>query len=231
MGHRTLLLAIAVGLLATTALGGSWVGAGWDWDSANAVGFAAAALIVFLHVETGAARNRPAVQAAFHARLHADVAALALGLVVLHVAALLLDDRVTLEYWKLSAPPYMFAGFVASFAMIAIVASAYPRPRRAVFDSQQRFRRVHGVASLALTALVAWHVAGSALYLDTRAKQALFVAAIVGVPAWLRLRPSIERPLLDAPARAAGEARSETVWIGVALLAIGGAFTLLRNLW
>jgi hypothetical protein len=230
MGHRPLLLAIAVGLLATTALGGGWAGAGWGWDAANAVGFAAAALIAFLHVETGAARNRPAAQAAFHAKLHSNVAALALGLALAHVVGLLADDRMTLEYWKLSAPPYMLAGFVALFVMIALVATAYPRPRRAVFDSPTRFRRIHGVASLALAALVAWHVAGSALYLDTRVKQTLFVAAFVGAPAWLLLRPPFERPLLVAPRRAADEARRETVWIGVALVAIAGAFTLLRNL-
>ena len=229
MGHRTLLLAIAVGLLVTTALGGGWAGAGFGWDAANAVGFAAAALIVFLHVETGAARNRPAAHAAFHSKLHANVAALALGLAVVHVLALVADDRLTLEYWKLSAPPYMLTGFVALFAMVAIVASAYPRPRRAVFDSPQRFRRIHGVASLVLTALVAWHVTGSALYLDTRVKQTLFVAAFVGVPAWLSLRPAFERPLIDVPPRAAGEARRETVWIGAALLAVAAAFTLLRN--
>ncbi len=44
------------------------------------IGFMAAALMIFLHIETGAARGRPAPQAAFHARLHANVAALALGL-------------------------------------------------------------------------------------------------------------------------------------------------------
>src|SRR5262245_45462907 len=184
MGHRTLLLAIAVGLLVATALGGGWAGAGWGWDAANAVGFAAAALIVFLHVATGAARNRPAAHAAFHAKLHANVAALALGLALVHVIALLADDRVTLEYWRLSAPPYMLAGFIALFLMIALVATAYPRPRRAVFDSAARFRRIHGIASLTLTALVAWHVGGSALYLDTRVKQVLFAVAFVGVPAW-----------------------------------------------
>jgi hypothetical protein len=229
MGHRTLLLAIAVGLLAITALGGGWAGAGWVWDGANALGFVAAALIVFLHVETGAARNRPAAHAAFHAKLHANIAALALGFAGVHVLALVADDRLTIEYWKLSAPPYMLAGFVALFAMIAVVASAYPRPRRAVFGTAQRFRRVHGGVSLALTALVAWHVAGSALYLDTRVKQVVFAAALVGVPAWLLLRPSFERPLLDAPSRAAGEARRETMWIGTALFAIAALFTLLRN--
>ncbi|HET6471599.1 MAG TPA: ferric reductase-like transmembrane domain-containing protein [Pseudomonadales bacterium] len=230
MGHRTPLLAIAVGLLVTTALGGGWAGAGWGWDAANALGFAAAALIVFLHVETGAARNRPVALAAFHSKLHANVAALALGFAVVHVAGLTADDRMTLEYWALSAPPYMLAGFVALLVMIAVVASAYPRPRRAVFDSPQRFRRLHGIASLALTALVAWHIAGSALYLDTRVKQTLFAAALVGVPAWLSWRPAFERPLLDAPRRDATEARRETVWIGAALVAIAALFTLLRNL-
>ena len=122
MDHRRLLFGIAVGLLGIGILGGAWVGAGWIWDAANAVGFAAAALLIFLHIETGAARKRPAPVAAFHARLHSNVALLALVLVVVHVVALLADDAVTIEYWKLSAPPYMLAGIVALLLMAAIVA-------------------------------------------------------------------------------------------------------------
>jgi hypothetical protein len=114
--------------------------------------------------------------------------------------------------------------------MIALVATAYPRPRRTVFDSAPRFRRIHGVASLTLTALIAWHVAGSALYLDTRVKQVLFAGAFVGVPAWLLLRPAVGRPLLDGPRRSTAEARRETVWIGAALVVVAALFTLLRNL-
>ena len=100
------------------------MGAGWIWDAANAVGFAAAALLIFLHIETGAARNRPAPVAAFHARLHTNVALLALILVVVHALVLLADDAVTIEYWKLSATTYMLAGIVALLLMAAIVASA-----------------------------------------------------------------------------------------------------------
>jgi hypothetical protein len=68
------------------------------------------------------------------------------------------------------------------------------------------------------------------LYLDTRLKQALFAAAFVGIPAWLLLRPSPERPLLAGPRRSADQARHEAVWIGVALVAIAAVFTLVRNL-
>src|SRR3954462_6666468 len=163
--HRTLLAALALGLLGICALGGHWAGAGWIWDGANALGFAGVALLVFLHVETGAARNAPAPQAAFHARLHSNVAVLALILVVLHAGLLLADDTLTLEYWKLSAPPYMLAGIVAALLMGAIAATAYPRPRRAAFAGPTQFRRIHASASIAVAGLVAWHVAGAALYL------------------------------------------------------------------
>jgi hypothetical protein len=230
MGHRRLLLAIAIGLLAIGVLGGAWVGAGWIWDAANAVGFGAAALLIFLHIETGAARNRPAPQAAFHARLHTNVAVLALSLVGIHVVALLADDWVTIEYWKLSAPPYMLAGIVALLVMAAIVASGYPKPRRWLFASPAQFRRVHGFASMLLMALAAWHIAGSALYLDTRLKQATFVVLLVGVPLWLIRRPDLQRPLIDAPRRAPTEARRETLYIGAAALTIAAAFSVLRNL-
>jgi len=229
MGHRRLLWSIAIGLPAISALGGAWVGAGWIWDAANAVGFVAAALMIFLHIETGAARGRPVLQAAFHARLHANVAALALALAALHVVVLLADDPVTFEYWKLSAPPYMLAGIAALLLMSAIVATSYPKPRRVVFATPTRFRQMHGIGALALMALVAWHVAGSALYLDTLFKQTAFVIALVGVPLWLGRRPALRRPLADAPRREPGEARSETFYIGAAGLLLVALFSVLRN--
>ena len=229
MGHRRLLWSIGIGLPAISALGGAWVGAGWIWDAANALGFVAAALMIFLHVETGAARGRPAPQAAFHARLHANVAALALALAALHVLALLADDPVTLEYWKLSAPPYMLAGIAALLLMSAIVATSYPKPRRILFATATRFRRVHGIAAFALTALVGWHIAGSALYLDTPFKQSAFVVALVGVPLWLSRRPALQRPFVDAPRREPGEARREAFYIGAAGLLLVVVFSVLRN--
>lgn len=230
MGHRRLLFALTIGLLAISVVGGAWVGAGWIWDGANAVGFAAAALLIFLHVETGAARSRPAPQVAFHARLHSNVAVLALALVAVHASVLLADDAVTIEYWKLSAPPYMLAGIVALLLMAAIVASGYPKPRRWLFASSAQFRRVHGFSSILLTALIAWHVAGSALYLDTRLKQGVFVALLVGAPLWLIRRPDLRRPWVEAPRREPAEARRETLRIGVAALTVATAFSVLRNL-
>lgn len=229
MGHRRLLWSIAIGLPGISALGGAWVGAGWIWDAANAIGFVAAALMIFLHVETGAARGRPVPQAAFHARLHANVGALALALAALHVVVLLADAPVTFEYWKLSAPPYMLAGIAAMLLLSAIVATSYPKPRRVVFATPTRFRRIHGIVALVLTALVAWHIAGSALYLDTSVKQTLFVSALVGVPLWLRRRPALQRPLVEAPRREPGEARRETFYIGAAGLMLAVVFSALRN--
>lgn len=230
MEHRRLLFWIAAGLLSSSVLGGAWVGAGWVWDAANAVGFAAAALMIFLHVETGAARNRPAPVAAFHARLHSSIALLALMLVGAHVLALLADDAVTIEYWKLSAPPYMLAGIGALLLLAAIVASGYPKPRRWLFANAAQFRHTHGIASILLTALVAWHIAASALYLDTRFKQALFVVILVGVPLWLIRRPDLQRPSVEARRREPDEARRETAYIGAVALTMAVAFSALRNL-
>ncbi len=195
MEHRRLLWSIAIGLPGISALGGAWVGAGWIWDAANALGFAAAALLIFLHIETGAARNRPAPVAAFHARLHAtwrcwrSVSSSSTSL------ALLADDAVTIEYWKLSAPPYMLAGIAALLLM-----SRYRRDR---LSKTAPLRVRHAVGFRPHTrhcldradGLVAWHIAGSALYLDTPFKQTVFVLSLVGVPLWLIRRPALQRPL------------------------------------
>ena len=229
LDHRTLLLAIAVALFGVTALGGAWAGAGWLWDAANGLGFAAATLIVFLHVETGAARNRPAPQAAFHARLHMNLAQLVLALVAAHALALLADDALTLEYWKPSAPPYMLAGIAAALLLVAIVAMAYPRPRRAAFATPTHFRRAHAGASIAMATLVAWHIAGSGLYLDTRIKQTAFALLAVALPLWLLARPDRRRPLVAAPRLDAEDARRETRRVGAAALVLAIVFTTLRN--
>jgi hypothetical protein len=231
MDHRGLFLLLAIGLPAISALGGAWVGAGWIWDAANAAGFVAAALLIYLHVETGAARHRPAAHAAFHSRLHNNVALLALLFVVVHVVALLIDDPTTFEYWKLSAPHYMLAGIVAILLMAAVTASAYPKPRRLIFVTPARFRRIHGFASLVLTALVAWHVAASALYFDTTFKAVLAVVALVVLPAWWVYRSGAQaRPASDGPSRSVSEARHETMRMGAIGLSIAIVFSLLRNL-
>jgi hypothetical protein len=110
MSHRHALLAIAAAVFGGTALGGAWIGAGWSWDALNGVGFATTALLAFLCIETGAARSRPASQAAFYSRLHRNLGVMALTGVGVHAIGLALADRVTLEYWKPVAPLYMLAG-------------------------------------------------------------------------------------------------------------------------
>jgi hypothetical protein len=231
MGHRELFLVLAIGLPAISALGGAWVGAGWVWDAANAAGFVAAALLIYLHVETGAARSRPAAHAAFYSRLHNNVALLALVFVAVHVVALLVDDATTFEYWKLSAPHYMLAGIVAIVLMTVVTATAYTKPRRALFTTPARFRRVHGIASLVLTLLVAWHIAGSAFYFDTTFKAALCVIALVVLPTWwVRRSADHPRPASDGVPRSMSDARRETWRLGAVGLSIAVVFSVLRNL-
>ena len=144
--------------------------------------------------------------------------------------ALLADDAVTIEYWKLSAPPYMLAGIVALLLMAAIVASGYPKPRRWLFATPRHFRRTHGIASIAADR------AGGLAHRRQRAlsryafKQALFVVMLVGVPLWLIRRPDLQRPLVEARRREPGEARRETLYIGAVALTIAVNFSALRNL-
>ena len=235
MGHRELLLALATGLTAISALGGAWVGAGWLWDGANAAGFVAAVILIFLHIETGAGRTKPLPHAPFHARLHTNIALLALAFVGIHAGVLLADDVTTLEYWKVSAPPYMLAGIGALVLMSAITGSAYARPRRRLFPTHLRFRRIHGVASLVLAALVTWHVVGSALYLDTGLKRTLGAAVLAAWPTWLVVRSArrlhtSRRPTLEGTPRPVAEATRETLRIGVAGLAFAIVFSAARNL-
>lgn len=229
MDSRRRFLILALGALAVTACGGAWVAAGWWWDAANALGFIAAALLLMLFIDTGSARYRPARQPAFYARLHKQLGVLMIGLVIAHAALLFWDDPNTVEYWKLKAPLYMIAGMVAAIILLALVVTAYPAPRRLTFRNIALFRRVHGYAAVAATALVGWHIVGSAHYLDTPLKQVLVLAALCLWPVWRIRQPQSGRPTENAddapPRRVADELRDLIVMVVLA----AALFSMLRN--
>jgi DMSO/TMAO reductase YedYZ heme-binding membrane subunit len=229
MSHRHALLAIAAAVFGGTALGGAWIGAGWSWDALNGVGFATTALLAFLCIETGAARSRPASQAAFYSRLHRNLGVMALTGVGVHAIGLALADRVTLEYWKPVAPLYMLAGIGAALLLIVLVATAFPAPRRALFGNRSTFRRAHRYGSLAVIGLAAWHVLGSGFYLDSRLKQIAFVAVAIALPAF-----AMRRRIRQQPAAAIrldpSDATIETVRIALGSLTAAALFAALRAL-
>jgi DMSO/TMAO reductase YedYZ heme-binding membrane subunit len=229
MSHRLVLLGIAAAIFGATALGGAWVGAGWSWDALNGIGFATVALFAFLCVETGAARSRPVPQAAFYSRLHRNLGVIALTGIGIHAIGMALADPVTLEYWKLSAPLYMLAGIAVVLLLIVLVTTAYPAPRRKLFEKLATFRRLHRYGAFAVIGLTAWHVLGSGFYLDSRPKQVVFVAIAIALPMLAIRRRTQQRPAA-AIRLASGDAKIETVRIAIGSLTAAALFAALRAL-
>lgn len=229
MSHRRVLLAIVAAVFGATALGGAWIGAGWSWDALNGIGLASTALLAFLCIETGAARSRPAPQAAFYGRLHRNLGLVAVTGIGIHAIGMALADPVTLEYWKPSAPLYMLAGMAAAVLLMVLAAAALPMPRRTLFGRPPMFRRWHRYGALLVIGLAAWHVLGSGFYLDTRAKQIVFAAIAVALPVLASRRPAQQRPVaamrLDSSA-----AQFETVRVALGALTAAVLFAALRAL-
>ena len=146
---------------------------GWLWDFGNGVGFVAFALILVLSLEPG------------RSRLHRPLAWLAVGAAVAHGGYLLALDATLLEYLKPTMPPYMAAGLLA-LALLALSALTSGRVRRRIFPGRRAFRRLHWVLSAVVIAGAAYHVAGSAFYINQGHQMALFATLLAAFAAWPR---------------------------------------------
>jgi len=212
--------ALTVVLVALTWLHGR-VGGGYAWDALNALGFAALAGFAALHLD--GLRSTPAPAARLRARLaaHASLAYLALALVGLHAVGLLVYDPTLLVYLEPGAPAYMIAGVVAASLAVVVVWSARLPRRLHLHGSAVRFRRVHRALGGVLIGLVAWHVVGSAFYLDHWLTQSATVALcaatvllpravtralepLVALARWPRKRAAVSTPQRDSPWRVGG---------------------------
>ena len=222
-------------LLLITAAGGHFVASGFLWDIANALGFAAVATLVYLHIETGITRNRDAGQRPFFTRLHSNIALLGLALALAHGGLLLVFDTAVIEYLKLSAPYYMLAGVLALVVMVLVAATSFPKVRRITYLSWRSFKRLHIALSLSLVALVAFHVVGSSYYLDTLMKKAFFVAIVVIAPVllinWRKTRGAVVQGIgwADAPGSVQDADRGGGLLCAIAV-AISLTYAYLRNL-
>lgn len=141
--------------------------AGWVWDTANALGFAAMAGLLFLSSPRGA-RLAPTQHQL-----------IAYGLVLLigaHVLWFLLLDSVVSEYVKLDAPAYMLSGIAAAVLTLVLVLTALMPTRTSVHKTFAGFRRWHRY--IAVTAIIAsaYHLIGSGLYLQTSLQTTLLFA-------------------------------------------------------
>lgn len=214
---RTLIVTLAV--LALTWLYRP-VGAGVVWDGLNALGFAALAALLVLHLDDlRPGTSAPPRRATWAG--HAWLGQAALALVVVHAAGLVAWDAVLLEYLQPGAPAYMWAGVAATVLLVATVWSARLPHRRRLYPTRARFRALHRLAGAATVGLAAWHVAGSGFYLG----HALAAAALVALAASVVAAPAPVRAGVDRVTPDLGH------WVAAgAILAVTALHTGARNL-
>jgi DMSO/TMAO reductase YedYZ heme-binding membrane subunit len=148
----------------------------WDW--ANAMGYLAAAISLFLFVYKGRARAFPAYSGRFFANLHRDLGYIVALLLLGHVGLLLLLEPHLLEHLKPTAPLHMSAGLLALVLFLALVVTSIPVLRRKLWSNYHIFRHTHLVVAVAAFALLAYHIWASGFYLDNVWKMAVFASVI-----------------------------------------------------
>ena len=222
---------ITVVLLSLTWLHGR-VGGGYAWDALNALGFAAMAAFAALHLD--GLRSTPGPVSRLRERLsaHAHLAYVALALVALHALGLLVYDPTLLVYVEPGAPTYMIVGVVAAVLAVAVIFSAQLPRRLHWHGSATRFRRVHRWLAGVLVGLVAWHVVGSAFYLDHWLTQSAAVLLCVACVLWPRpVARGLDRILAALPMSSPrAEAAPASAASGRMPWRVGGAWLLLLAL-
>lgn len=137
-------------------LGGGIAAAGWGWDFANGLGFAAIAGFVCLCVQSA---GRVPVH------YHQAFSYVVLLLIALHAVWFLIADSIVLEYLKPGAPAYMWAGLLSFFLILFLIVSARPTARKRAFASYIDFRNWHRALSWLAIGAALFHILGSGLYI------------------------------------------------------------------
>jgi hypothetical protein len=141
---------------------------------------------------------------------HADIAYVAVALVLVHTVGLVVLDTTNIEYLKLSAPWSMLAAIVATVLLLVVLISSWYRI--ALKIRYRSWRLWHIGLSLAATGLMAFHVIDAGYYVNSPIKLSVFVTLVAG--------PSL-MALADG-ALARGHARTRDADADVALPGVFG---------
>jgi len=143
------------------------MGAGWFWDAGNGFGFAAFAGLLYLGITS---YQRTGFRA--HQLLGYTVLAIA----VVHVLWFLLGDAAVVEYIKIGAPVYMWAGIFGLVLLFVLVTIAVVPDRQKVHKNYPAFRHWHRLLAIIAIASSAFHIVVSHFYLATWYQATLFIA-------------------------------------------------------
>lgn len=153
---------------------GGVTAAGWGWDFANGLGFAAVAGLIYLSVQ-GASRVSFGHHEAF--------SYIVLLFIVSHAVWFLIADSVVVEYLKPGAPAYMWAGLLSLCLILFVILSARPTARKIAFISHRSFCRWHRPLSWLAIGAALFHILGSQLYIRNILQYLLLALIILPVVA------------------------------------------------
>ncbi|HNP35351.1 MAG TPA: hypothetical protein PKK10_05815 [Woeseiaceae bacterium] len=155
----------AISFLAFPLSGGSW-----EWDLNNALGFLALAGLLYLTVPFRGVRNL---------WLHEHFSYAVLGIVLIHAFWFLTVDGAALQYIRIGAPAYMWAGIVSVFFLGLSVWFATLPARQHVYGGYTSFRYWHRLFAIIAIAGATYHIVQSGFYLHTWYQSVFFIAIVV----------------------------------------------------
>lgn len=177
-----ILLATLAAVFLNTFLATPTLGAGWQWDGGNALGFAAFAGLLYLTL-TSAHR--------VDVRAHQVLAYGVFGIAVAHAFWFLLTDAAAIEFLKPGAPDYMWLGLVSLAALGMLMMVAIVPDRLRVHRNYTTFKYWHQIIAVTTIAAAAYHIVVSHFYLHEWYQSVLLVAFAVaagcGRRFWVRL--------------------------------------------
>ncbi len=183
------------------------LGAGWGWDTANALGLAAFVGMLYLSLPGQPRRD---------VRLHERVGYAVLILLLAHALWFVVSDAAAVEYIKPDAPAYMWTGIASLLIVVVLIVLARMPRRRKVHSTYGVFRYLHLSLSVIAMSLAAHHVIVSGLYLRTVVQVSAFLALLAVIV--------VARPM----AAWRHETVSSRAFLVLSSVAIA-AFTVIRN--
>ena len=185
-------------------------GAGWFWDTGNAMGFAAFAGMLCLSI-TGNRR--------FELRAHRLLGYSVLFVAMAHSFWFLLGDAAVVDFLKPGAPDYMWLGLLSLLFLGVSVSVALVPDRLRVHKNYRSFKYWHLVLAIVTVASALYHIIESDFYLSRRLQALLLIAlAITLLAGRSHIRPYVH------------PTKATTAAYFAASILLGGVFVIVRNL-
>ena len=153
-----LLLVIYIVVLLIVFLCKPLIGGGWIWDIMNSLGFSSFAAILYLTFPNSGAR---------YVRGHELLAYTTIVITLGHAFWFLIEDAASVEYVRIGAPYYMWAGIGSlAFLLLSVWISVLPARVR-IYQNHSSFKFWHRVFAILTIVGALYHILGSGFYLAT----------------------------------------------------------------